>query len=220
LSTLGFILVTAGCWQSNPAGNPGFQPASSSGDSPIELGTKLFRERKFAEALVHLEAAIDQPHSTPPSMLLTAIGNCYNELEDYEKAIEFHDRAIAADPRNHKAFVNRGIAYRLQGDYDQAEASYTQALELEPNYAELHASLGSLAIHRGNFAAGVEHLERALQLDPNLAVAHANLALSYASLGRFADADRELKTAIVQGYRNGPLIQERIDALKKTDEPK
>lgn len=211
------VVVNLGCDLQHavaPGGN------TSQGDANVERGTRLFKERKFAEAIVPLEAALQQPCSTPSSLILTVIGNCYNELDEFEKAVSYHDRAIAADPRNYKAYVNRGISYRLQGDFAKAKESYNRALEIEPDYAELYASLGALAIHQGEFEEGVQHLERAIRLDPQVAVAHANLAVGYASVGRFTDADRELKTAIVQGYRNGPLIQERIDELKKTAEQK
>lgn len=189
--------------------------AQAKNDAKINQGAQLYQERKFAEAVVLLESAVDQPSSTAPTLLYSIIGNCYNQLEEYEKAIGYHNRALTADPKNHQAYVNRGVTYRLMGEYDKAEASYNKALELNPNYPELHASLGSLAIHRGKHAQGVEHLERAIALQADLPVAHANLAVAYAGIGRFTDADQELQTAITQGYHNPTAIQTMIDQLKE-----
>lgn len=194
------------------------QRAPSTGDDEVKQGMQLFQERKFAEAAIHLETALNMPDTTvSQSMLLTVIGNCHNELKDYEKSLEYHDRAIAADPQNYKAYVNRGVVYRLTGQAEKAADSYTQALAIEPNYPELHASLGALAIHREQYIDGIKYLRRAIELQDELPVAHANLAVGYACVGRFDDAQRELDKATAQGYWNTELVQKRIDDLRKKE---
>jgi tetratricopeptide (TPR) repeat protein len=209
------LCLALACFGCVPATNPKAQ-----GDAAIERGMKLYEEGSFAEAARELESAVALPHSSDQSDLLTTIGNTYNELREYEKALEFHERALAENPNNHRAHVNRGVVYRLQGEFDKAEESYKAALQIQPDYPELHASLGSLALHRGEFEAAIPHLERAIELQDNLPVGHANLAMGYASVGRFEEADKELKKAIIQGYKNGSVIRERIDDLKEVSDAK
>lgn len=188
----------------------------SSGDAAVTTAMNLYEEREFAQAIPHLENALDQPlRLYTRSEVLTTIGNCYNELGEYERSLLYHDQALEADPNNHQAFVNKGIVFRLQGEFSKAEQAYSKALEMAPDYAELHASLGALAIHQGKNEEAVLSLERAVKLDDQLAVAHSNLAYAYASVGRFDEAESELANAVRLGYHQPEVILERINEFRQ-----
>ncbi len=189
------------------------------GDTLVEEGAQYYDQGNYAEAIPFFQDAVDKPLiNYNKSEVLTMIGNCYNELDEYEESIRYHNMAIKEDPQNHMAFVNKGVVCRLLGDFDEAEKMYNKALELEPEYAELHVSLGALYIHQEEYEKAVAHLEKGVELDDSLAVAHSNLAFAYATVGRFEDADRELKKAIVRGYERPELIKERIDSFKTVAE--
>ena len=191
----------------------------ANGDSDVDNAMRLYEQRKFAEAIPHLQNALGKPLGVyTRSEVLTTIGNCYNELEQFEESLEYHDRAIDEDPKNHQAYVNKGVVYRLMGDYDEAEKLYSTALDLAPDYAELHASMGALAIYQDDYKAAVNHLERAVELDDTLAVAHSNLAFAYATVGRFDEADKELKKAVIRGYHQPEVIKERIEQLRNASD--
>lgn len=185
------------------------------GDALVEDGAIYYDEGNYAEAIPYFEDALKKPLvNYNKSEVLTMIGNCYNELDEYEESIKYHNMAIKENPKNHMAYVNKGVVCRLLGEFDEAEKMYNKALELEPNYAELHVSLGALYIHQEEYEKAVAHLEKGVELDDSLAVAHSNLAFAYATVGRFEDADRELKKAVVRGYDRPELIKERIDSFK------
>jgi tetratricopeptide (TPR) repeat protein len=189
------------------------------GDSDVEHAMGLYEQRKFAEAIPPLQSALGKPLRVyTRSEVLTTIGNCYNELKQFEESLDYHDRAISEDPKNHQAYVNKGVVYRLMGDYDQAAKLYSKALELAPDYAELHASMGALAIFQGDYQVAVDHLERAVALDDTLAIAHSNLAVAYASVGRFDEADRELKKAVIRGYHQPEVIKKKIEQLRNASD--
>jgi tetratricopeptide (TPR) repeat protein len=190
--------------------------AGATGDASVETAQRLMKERRFAEALPLLHLGLKKPlEAYSRSDVLTMIGNCHNELDELDKALEFHQRALDEDPRNYKVLVNMGIVYRLKGDYDQASQYYRRALQLAPDYAELHASMGALCLFQDQYESAIEHLERAVELDDSLAVAHSNLAVAYASVGRFDEAEAELKKAVIRGYHQPKVIQERIDQLRE-----
>ncbi|WDI43175.1 tetratricopeptide repeat protein [Bremerella sp. P1] len=185
------------------------------GDALVEEGALYHDQGNYAEAIPYFQDALKKPLiNYNKSEVLTMIGNCYNELDEYEESIKYHDMAIKEDPQNHMAYVNKGVVCRLIGEFDEAEKMYNKALELEPEYAELHVSLGALYIHQEEYEKAVVHLEKGVELDDSLAVAHSNLAFAYATVGRFDDADRELKKAIVRGYERPELIKERIDSFR------
>lgn len=187
-----------------------------SGDKDVDIGMRLFEQRKFREAIAPLKSGLNKPLAFyTRSDVLTTIGNCYNKLNKFEESLEYHERAIEEDPNNHKAYVNKGIVYRLMGDYDRAAQSYSKALELAPDYAELHSSMGVLAMFQDDIDTAIKHLERAIELDDTLAVAHANLAIVYAAAHRFEEADKEFKKAVLRGYHQPEVVKERIEQLRK-----
>jgi len=194
----------------------GCKPSTPSGDAEAHQAMLLMEQRNFTDAIPLFERSLGKKLTVySESVVLTAIGNCYNELEDYELSHQYHDRAIAADPKNHQALVNKGVVYRLQGDYEQAEKCYMKALSMAPDYAELHASIGALSLFQEDTGKAIKHLEMAVKLDDTLPVAHSNLAVAYATNGQFEDADAELRKAVVRGYHQPELIRERIEMLRE-----
>ena len=63
---------------------------------------------------------------------------------DYEKAIEYFNRAVECDGRFVEALTNRGWAYALKGDKQNARISYKSALEVDSEYGPAIEGLGEL----------------------------------------------------------------------------
>ncbi|MGN0032853.1 MAG: tetratricopeptide repeat protein [Candidatus Limimorpha sp.] len=55
-------------------------------------------------------------------------------LYDYDKAIEFFDRALSINPSSADAMLNKGVAYEQKGNFKQAKQQYLQILKANPNY--------------------------------------------------------------------------------------
>jgi len=189
----------------------------TSGDQHAQKGGRYLEKAQYAEAARHFEIALEKGLSKEkPEVVYACLGNAYREMGEFEKSIRMQKEAVKANPKFHEAWVNLGIAYRLTGDFAEAERCYAKAYQLEPDYAELHASLGVLYIVQGKYRKAVQHLERAVHLDAQLATAWGNLALAYATVNEFGKAQAALKKAVALGYKDGPIIQERIDGLKAT----
>ena len=54
---------------------------------------------------------------------------------DCEKAIADYTEAIRLDPKDAKAYYNRGVAYGEKGERDKAIADFTEAIRLNPKMA-------------------------------------------------------------------------------------
>ncbi len=186
------------------------------GDELARSGVRAYRSEKYEQALAHFEQALRMPRQTEKlEDILTLIGLCHEGAGRYEQAIEFHKKALAANPKHHKAWVNLGITYRKSGNFEQAESCYQAAIKLQPDYAELHASLGALYVFKEEAGKAVAACERAIELNPNLSVAYANLAVAYAMGGRFEMAEEALRKAVLRGYKNYEAVKERLDGLRK-----
>ncbi|MGZ5172415.1 MAG: tetratricopeptide repeat protein, partial [Burkholderiales bacterium] len=82
---------------------------------------------ELAEALIDLHRLDDArdvlaqtESANTSSSALTASGRIEERRGNLASAIELHARAIAANPRNEAAYINRGSARRFAGDYDGA----------------------------------------------------------------------------------------------------
>lgn len=203
LSLLMALMIVAGC-------------VSDYGDGNVSKGSDYYLNGEYENAEMELRNALNKELAIyTKKELFTILGNVYNEMNEFDSSIVYHKKALAIDSNYVDALVNLGIVYRLTAEFDLAEKYYMKAMMVNPNDPELHASLGALNIYRGEIDKAIESLERSIELNPQLAVTHSNYALALAMNGNFEKAEKELTKAVALGYKNGDIIKERIEELKK-----
>jgi eukaryotic-like serine/threonine-protein kinase len=126
--------------------------------------------------------------------------------DDFQKSIEFFQKAIEKDPNYALAYSGLADAYTLLTVYTnhpprelmpKAKAAALKALELDDNLAEAHASLGQIVIYYDyDLATAEKEYYRALELNPNYAPAHQWLAEHLVTMKRFEEATAEIKRAL------------------------
>jgi TolB-like protein/DNA-binding winged helix-turn-helix (wHTH) protein len=102
--------------------------------------------------------------------------------EGFEKAIDYYERAAAADPNYALAHAGLAETYCLlpnwtgappEESYRRAERAARRALELDPQLAEAYTALSNVKISLYHDWAGAgEDCKRAIELSPNYATAH------------------------------------------------
>jgi tetratricopeptide (TPR) repeat protein len=115
------------------------------------------------------------------------------DYEEYSKAIEEFDKAIALNPSCVEALSSRGLTKTLMEDYDGAEVDLVSAVKIEPNQADALSNLGSLYWKRGEKEKAAEYFQRAHDAMPNDSELTFNLALALKGLGLNESADELLK---------------------------
>jgi TolB-like protein/DNA-binding winged helix-turn-helix (wHTH) protein/Flp pilus assembly protein TadD len=128
--------------------------------------------------------------------------------ESTRKAIEYFQRAIAADPQYARAYAGIADAYWLLGapgwEVDQpmgllerAQSSAQRALAIDPQLAEVHAVLAMIHLsYRWDRAASEQEIQQALRLNPSSAVAHQYYSTTLTTMGRFDEAVTEARHAL------------------------
>ncbi len=83
---------------------------------------------------------------------------------DHAGAIAAYDEAIALDPNDAEAFVNRGSARAALGDLDGAVADFTRGVALEPGSALAWSNRGLALREKGDLDGALRDLDRAVVL--------------------------------------------------------
>ena len=100
-----------------------------------ELGNRLFRKRKYAEARTRYEEALqDAPWTIP---ILTNLAQCHLKLKTFEDAIEYCDRAVYLRPDCVKALSRRAKAWHALGQPSKACSDVAVALTFAPDDDDL-----------------------------------------------------------------------------------
>jgi serine/threonine protein kinase/Tfp pilus assembly protein PilF len=159
--------------------------------------------------------------------------------QDFKKAIDYFNQAIAADPNYALGYAGLADAYGLLPIYSdtapreampKAKEAALKALSLDPQLAEAHASLGFiLSSYEHDFSGAEREYLRAVELNPNYAMAHNYYGNLRSIFGRHEDSLAEYKRAlesdplslaINRGYGERLALARRYDEavaqLKKT----
>jgi tetratricopeptide (TPR) repeat protein len=92
-----------------------------------------------AQALMDLEA-----------MGLLARGQQHHAKGDYHAAVQVYAKVVRLDPKNARAWFNRGLIYQDMGVPDLAIAAYDKSLELSDDQAMAYHSRGNAHFDTGN----------------------------------------------------------------------
>jgi len=128
------------------------------------------------------------------------------KTEDFQKAREYFQQAIAIDPNY--ALAHTGLAdtlalmpyygsFRPSEYMPLAKQSAQKALEIDPNLAEAHASLGQILVNYDyDFTGAERELKRAIELNPKYPSAYQWLSEVYLYLGNSDQALSEINKAL------------------------
>ena len=83
---------------------------------------------------------------------------------DYDSAIADYTKAIEIDPKDAKAYYNRGLIFNNIGEYYQAIADFTKAIEINPKYADAYNSRGAAYAVKGEYERAWEDVYKAQSL--------------------------------------------------------
>jgi len=112
-----------------------------------------------------------------------------------ERAIGLLNRAVASNPDNEAAYMNRGNYYAEQRDWRNALADYARATELNPvnGFGAVGSARTHIELNRPDIA--IEELNDALDADSNIHEAYVLLSSAYKKRGREREAAAALEEA-------------------------
>ena len=128
---------------------------------PFTKGQVLRAERRFDDAIAEYERALALDPNLATSV--ASLGDTYFALGQYEKAIEFYDKATRLSPRDPDLFfwyTNKGVAYFALKQDDQAIECARRAIAINPSFALPHALLAAGLALTGHEAEAGDEVQR------------------------------------------------------------
>ncbi len=148
------------------------------------------------------------------------LGAAWKEKGNYDKAIEYYEKALNSDLKNfgedHPNVAtyrnNLGSTWKAKGEYDKAIEYYEKALKSDlKNFGENHQkvatrwnNLGEAWRAKGEYDKAIEYYEKALESDlknfgenhPNIAAYRNNLGVAWNAKGEHGKAIEYLEKAL------------------------
>ena len=143
---------------------------------------------------------------------LIASGSLSNFMEDYQQAILDLTRAIDIDSEDHRAYINRGIAYRNTGQPDKALKDYNHAIQLNPKDAGVYNNRGNVYSQLGQDREALSDYNASIEINPNNPQSFYNRGKAWIRLERTAEAIEDFTKAIsldpayMEAYINRGII--------------
>jgi tetratricopeptide (TPR) repeat protein len=157
----------------------------------------------------------DQPKSVEsPNAKLTNSATRKLQLGDLKGALKDYDQAIAQNPKDADALVNRGIAHAELGQHQAAIADNTRALALKSDLYLAYYNRANVQVQMKAYQAAIADYTKAIELKPDYAYAYANRSSAQLKGGNAQEAIRDLqKAAEIFSTQNDPKNLRRVQRL-------
>src|SRR5579884_704316 len=168
------------------------------GDIRAYKGRALVYQNKgqYDEAISDYDTAITEMDSIYAEIHINR-GVAYARGKgQYDKAISDYTKAIEINPKNARAYYNRGIAYQSEGKYDEAISDYTKAIEINPKDTKAYNNRGIAYQDTGQYELAIADFNKAIEINPRYAAAYYNRGLAHANRGELDQAASDYNRAV------------------------
>ena len=131
-------------------------------------------EQAIARATPHADRAMVLAPGLAES--LAAYGWLLDEAQDYDGAIDYYERAIAANPNDAEIWRRLGLSNRTLDRFDKARDAFEKAYQLDPLSPIILANWSIALANQGELAASGVIARDAVRLAPDNVVLRAGLA--------------------------------------------
>jgi tetratricopeptide (TPR) repeat protein len=140
-------------------------------------------------------------------------GREYINSKNYDKAIEYFDKAIVIDPKNAKYWYFKGRALKFRGKFVEAIECFNRAIDIEPDNAEYWLAKGKVLDYLERYDKAIEYFDKAIVIDPKNAKYWYFKGRALKFRGKFEEAIEYFDKAIQIQPNHDKASREKVNAL-------
>ncbi|MBN2668817.1 MAG: tetratricopeptide repeat protein [Bacteroidales bacterium] len=131
-----------------------------------EVILTYYQLEKYQEAVEYGKAALKKGIFFNQEFYMN-MGSCYDNLEQYQNAIDLYKEAIKTFPYSYYLYYNIGFSSTKLEKYNEALDAFKMVIKINPVYAKVHYQIATLAINEGQTALAAMALNAYLTISPN-----------------------------------------------------
>lgn len=158
-----------------------------------DLGIVYERAAKYNKAIAYYKESLEKE-----SNIITAsrISSCYDDLGDYDKALEYCNQAIALDSVKTNYLYEKANILDNAGRTQEAIKTMSDYIANTPDEPAGYYQRGWFKDHFGDIEGALEDYAMAITLQPNVAYAYLNRGVLYRLKGENAKAESDFKQVV------------------------
>jgi Flp pilus assembly protein TadD len=125
------------------------------------------------------------------------------QYTDPNKAKDYWDKVIAANPKMAEAYNNRGLAFYNLERHQQAINDFSQAIRMNPQYAEAFNNRGNAYYALDQYEKAEADFNKSLELKPKYSKALLNRGLTYFQMNKSEESCKDFRRACDLGDCDG-----------------
>ena len=158
-----------------------------------DLGIVYERAAKYNKAIAYYKESLEKE-----SNIITAsrISSCYDDLGDYDKALEYCNQAIALDSVKANYLYEKANILDNAGRTQEAIKTMSDYIANTPDEPAGYYQRGWFKDHSGDIEGALEDYTMAITLQPNEAYAYLNRGVLYRLKGENTKAESDFKQVV------------------------
>jgi tetratricopeptide (TPR) repeat protein len=133
----------------------------------------LYTQGNYAAAGAMFEKALPLAKGKNLAVVTMRVADSYGKAKQYDKAIEYYNKAMALSPNDASLHTNLGNLYADMNKIPQAQAEYQKAAQLDPTHAaEAYYNIGAVMTNTGHMNQAAAAFKKATEADPKYADAY------------------------------------------------
>lgn len=158
-----------------------------------DLGIVYERAAKYNKAIAYYKESLEKESNIITS---SRISSCYEDLGDYDKALEYCNQAIALDSVKANYLYEKANILDNAGRTQEAIKTMSDYIANTPDEPAGYYQRGWFKDHSGDIEGALEDYTMAITLQPNVAYAYLNRGVLYRLKGENAKAESDFKQVV------------------------
>lgn len=171
----------------------------------------------YDKAIKEMNTLLDKFKDDPGvNIVYLYMGNSYAMKNDYQKAIEFYQKALEKFPKNKELILSIGNAYNNTSDFDNAMKWFSKLAVDDIGNVDTLYNIGVIFYNKADFAGAVNYFKKSTEIDANFADGFYQLGMTLVALDKSTEAVTALEAflKLAPDSPNAETAKAIIDAYK------